>query len=229
MPYIAENDRPKLNPLIQNLGDKIARLSRNSNSPYLSVWGYLRSAALRILEETALIAASRYRNSGRIRYWLIVDQAGIVMNVVSELYDRVLLPLESIPRVSYPFSVKILSRQVSPIPSDALAMNSELNALIEMISQIGGPDGYNYDAAYNGLVNYSLTELAPYVLMKVCDEIEMPFTILVVEDMVRFWFALSRELYVHVARRYEDGQIEKNGDVKAYGLMLERIAKVVGD
>lgn len=224
MPYIPENDRRKLNPFIQNLGDKIAYLNRRSNSPYISVWGYLRCAALRIVEETALRAASVYRGSGGIRYWLIVDHAGIVMNVASELYDRVLLPIESASQVSYPFSPKSLSRRLSPVPPDVLILDPEINALIEEIYQIGGPEGYNYDAAYNGLVNYSLTELAPYVLMNVCDEINIPFDRLVVEDMVHFWFALSRELYVHVARRYEDKQIEKNGDVAAYGLMLERIA-----
>ncbi len=215
MPYIYEVDRPVLDPLIAMLHDKIVLLSSGcfhcsaEDKAYL----YLRHVALRVIRETALNAAEQYQGKRGTRYWLVVDHAGIALNIASELYDKV--------GRFYPYNdtiFELFPQCFMPIPAAAKLLDPEIDALIAAISKIAGPEGYNYDGAYGGLVNYSMTELVPRVIMSARGK---QFCAYDIRKIVQFWLTTGRELYSGIARPYEDEQEKKNGPVAIYNLLIE--------
>ncbi len=221
MPYIAQKasheDRQKLNPFIERLKQDICRLS--NKNPKNIPWPYLRYSALKVIEQCSLNAAFAYQGKRALRYWLIVDQAGIASNIAFELFDRIIKPYsasESIyrtPFCCYEFSPETF---FAPFPENIDELDNSPNELIDTISEIAGPSGYNYDGAYCGLVNYSLTELMPKVLIKFKTKLNLKDYAM----LVNFWFHLAVELYQKHARPYEDEQIGKNGDVDVYRKIL---------
>ncbi|MBU6415082.1 hypothetical protein KGQ34_02485 [Patescibacteria group bacterium] len=221
MPYIAEKDKLRLDPLIENLRVKAVMLADFHVEKIDAIAGYMRYVARRVLVETALNAAEQYQGKRETRYWLIVDHAGIASNIAFELFDRV---LSREPDIAKRFDFRHLKLENMPlIPADAFLLNAEIDALIQEIARIGGPEGYNYHGAYCGMVNYSLTELVPRMLLFMADASNISFDWFFVALLINFWLGLARELYVTVARQYEDEQIEKNGDVDVYKKLLERI------
>lgn len=226
MPYVPPKDRTCLMPLILALKEKTLVLMERSRGDEGKLWGYLRHVATRLLTETSLSAAEQYQGKRGMRYWLIVDQAGICMNIAFELYDRVLSKKPSGAPIW--FQMPMVAGVLPPVPEDAEELNPEIDALVTEIAVISGPKdktgGYDYDGAYCGMDNYSLTELVPRVLMDFGDELKRSFTWLEAANLVTFWLMLMPELYL-LARKYEDEQIEKSGDVEVYQLMLNRLAE----
>ena len=227
MPYVPSKDRPRLAPLILALKEKTLALVERTRRNERNLWGYLRHVAMRVLEETALNAAEQYQGKRGRRYWLVVDQAGICMNIAFELYDRVLSKKPDGARTW--FDIPMVAGALPSVPEDASELNPAIDALIAEISAISGPKGltggYDYDGAYCGMDNFSMTELAPRVLMELLDEMKRSFTWRDVEDIVKFWLRMVPEFYV-LARKYENEQIEKSGDVEVYKLLFGRLLPV---
>lgn len=229
MPYVPQKDSSRLMPLILALKEKVLFLIERRRGGEKELWGYLKHAAIRVLEETALNAAEQYQGKRGRRYWLVVDQQGICMNIAYELYDRVLSKKPGGAQRFFP--IPMVAGDLPTAPEDAEELNLAIGALVAEISAISGPKdltgGYDYDGAYNGMDNFSLTELAPRVLMDFMIDKDFGHPFLSwenVEHLLMFWLALMPELYAS-ARRYEDEQIKKNGDVEVYGLMLRRLGK----
>lgn len=233
MPYIRSQDRSRLMPLILALKDKTMFLVERTGGDELRrderLIGYLRHIAMRVLEETALKASEQYHGERKRRYWMIVDQAGICMNIAYELYDRVLSKQPASAGGARAWFSIPMAGVLPAVPEDADELNPAIDALIAEISAISGPKemtgGYDYDSAYCGPVNFSLTELAPRALMDFQTDLDFGRTCFYwesVENLITFWLMLVPELYL-LARKYEDGQIEKNGDVEVYQLMLDRL------
>jgi len=229
VPYVPQKDSSRLMPLILALKEKVLFLIERRRGGEKELWGYLKHAAIRVLEETALNAAEQYQGKRGRRYWLVVDQQGICMNIAYELYDRVLSKKPGGAQRFFP--IPMVAGDLPTAPEDAEELNLAIGALVAEISAISGPKdltgGYDYDGAYNGMDNFSLTELAPRVLMDFMIDKDFGHPFLSwenVEHLLMFWLALMPELYAS-ARRYEDEQIKKNGDVEVYGLMLRRLGK----
>lgn len=224
MPYISQKDRTSLDVLIENLRARAVTLARSHRGMTKATWGYMRYIALRVLVATSLNAAEQYQGKRGIRYWLVVDQAGIASNIAFELFDR-----RVSSDVAERFDFRPLRPQQMPnVPSGAILLNPDIDALVREISRISSPDGYNYDGAYCGLVNYSMTELLPRILLSAKDANSVPLDIQDIIALIRFWLAIARELYVGIARQYEDEQIVKNGDVKIYHILLEHLQAAKG-
>lgn len=229
MPYIPPKDRPRLMPLILALKEKVLFLVERTRGDERKFWGYIRYVAVRVLEETALNAAEQYQGKRNLRYWLIVDQAGICMNIAFELYDRVLSRKPGGAPTTLP--IPMVSCLLPPVPEDAKELNPAIDVLVAEIAAISGPKsltgGYDYGGAYCGMDNFSLTELVPRALMEFFTDLDFghPFIFWEeVENLVKFWLALMPELYA-LARKYENEQIQNNGDVEVYDLMLRRLPK----
>ncbi len=221
MPYIVGKDKLRLDPLIENIRAKVVMLADGHEEMVAAAWGYMRYIARRVLVETALNAAEQYQGKRGTRYWLVVDHAGIASNIALELFDRVLSRNSG---VAERFDFRPLKPEDMPqIPVDAFSLDPETDALIQEIARISGPDGYNYDGAYCGMDNYSLTELLPRILLSVKEANSVSLDWSDIETLIRFWLAIKKELYTDIARQYEDEQIEKNGDVEVYRIVLEHL------
>lgn len=224
MPYVPQVNRPSLDVLIENLRKKIIELCDGDESQWRWL-GYVRHAALSLIEETSLNAALQYQQKRGLRYWLVVNHAGVTSNIANELFDRVLSknPEYGSDFIFAPAPISYMP----PVPEDASMLNADIDSLVKEISRISGPEGYNYDGAYNGMDNYSLSELVPRVLMAIADKNpEDPLIWADIEHLIIFWLTIQRELYVRNARAYEDEQILKNGDVKIYGELLEKLPRI---
>lgn len=227
MPYVPEKDRRDLERLIAPLHDKILYLAKQDSASCgveCGAWGYMRHVAIRVLTESGLNAAEQYQGKRGMRYWLIVDQAGIALNIAFELFDRVYAECgETMMTENVVLEPK---PEEYPLPDDTRELDREIDALLSQIAENAGPKGYNYDGAYCGLVNYSMTELMPRVLKGVRDAQNSRFGWGDAKEIIEFWIDVARELYNPlVARPYEDAQRrpDKNGDVRVYGEMLEWI------
>jgi hypothetical protein len=88
MPYIAPKDRSNLDPLIDQLAEKIVDEAKKS--------GY-DSAFAGLLNYTCTRLALKIVRSqfGKIRYWLIATVTGVFKNVADEFYRRVGTPYEN--------------------------------------------------------------------------------------------------------------------------------------
>ena len=137
MPYVPSKDRPRLAPLILALKEKTLALVERTRGNERKFWGYLRHVAMRVLEETALNAAEQYQGKRGRRYWLVVDQAGICMNIAFELYDRVLSKKPGRARIW--FEIPMVAGALHPVPEDAGELNPSIdpNAFRRQDSEYG--------------------------------------------------------------------------------------------
>lgn len=103
---------------------------------------------------------------------------------------------------------------------DRKKLDPHIDALAEAIVERAEANGH--DAAFAGLVNYSVTCLAPKVL-------RLQF------GAIRYWMIatltgtfhnIADEFYRRIAVPYENKQIEKSGDVDMYEEFLEDIDKL---
>ena len=227
MPYIREDkgvpsaDRAILNPLIDALKSRIDDYRAFSGkSRHDAELAALRVSALRLFELTALNASEQYMEGNRrgLRYWTSVGFE-VATHVAREMHDRVL-------RGDDPNDSRYMAERFEYAPlearrlvylslEDANRFHVGVDALVAAIAKLGGPEGYKYDAAYFGLVNYTLTTLSLKILLGQRDRngrIEKE----AVRLMIRFWLAMAAELYETFTRPYENQQIEKSGDVPEY-------------
>ena len=98
-------------------------------------------------------------------------------------------------------------------------LDAHIDALAEAI--VGEAKQENYDAAFAGLLNYSVTRLT----LKI---IKLQF------GKVRYWIVaavtgtlknIADEFYRRLAAPYEDKQIKANGDVDLYEEMIDEMKK----
>jgi len=87
MPYIPQKDRKRLDPMIDQLAEKINALSRDYE--YEAAFaGLLNYACTRL---TLKIIHLRF---GKIRYWIIAAVTGVFKNASDEFYRRLAAPYE---------------------------------------------------------------------------------------------------------------------------------------
>ena len=84
MPYITLKDRSGLDPLIEKLQKKVLDFPEET-----AVSISMRYIAERVLIDGSLDAAEQYQGKRATRYWLLVNHAGIALNIAFELWDRV--------------------------------------------------------------------------------------------------------------------------------------------
>jgi hypothetical protein len=83
MPYIARGDRPKLDPLIDQLASEIKAIADKQDYDGAFA-GLLNYAMTRLLLKVA----------PEKRYWVIAIMTGVVHNVLDEFYRRYGVPYE---------------------------------------------------------------------------------------------------------------------------------------
>lgn len=85
MPYIAPKDREKLDPLIDQLAQKIAKQSEEYDGAFAGLLNYTCTRlALKVV---------RLR-FGKMRYWILAEVTGIFKNIADEFYRRLGAPYE---------------------------------------------------------------------------------------------------------------------------------------
>ena len=87
MPYIAQKDRKKLDPLINKLADQIIKLAKEEkyDAAFAGLLNYVStSLALKVVRGLF----------GKIRYWIIATVTGTFKNVADEFYQRIGRPYE---------------------------------------------------------------------------------------------------------------------------------------
>ena len=87
MPYIPQKDRKQLDPIIDQLAEKINTLSgeQENESAFAGLLNYTCTRlALKIM---------RLR-FGKVRYWIIASVTGVFKNVSDEFYRRLAAPYE---------------------------------------------------------------------------------------------------------------------------------------
>ncbi len=225
MPYIAKKDRDYLDPLIAKLKERILSLCSGGDGDDLGLYekagGYMFYVALNVFEKTSLNAAEQYQGRRGVRYWLVADHIGVAMNIANELFDRVWLRLNKTYETFGEFIMFYGSTFAMPeIPDDAASLDSEIVALANGISLLAGPQGSGYAGAYCGLVNYSMTELMPRVIMGLVEQTGGELDLLAIGDLICFWAVFGSEIYKRIARPYEEEQIKKSGDVAVYQELL---------
>lgn len=85
MPYIAQDQRAKLDAHIDALAEEIASLSKDSDPAFAGLLNYTC---------TRLALGVTRRRFGQIRYWIIALVTGTFHNVADEFYRRVGGPYE---------------------------------------------------------------------------------------------------------------------------------------
>ena len=223
MPYIEPHAKEAINPHIMNLHKKILERVEKSKRPDCIAWPYMRYVAMKVVEETGLNAAEQYKGRRAMRYFLIADQSGIILNIIFELLDEVYSKMPEQPDggvVNLPVGIEAATY---PLPEDvSLLLDPDIQKLLDVIAEIAGPTGYNYPEAYKGLVNYSMSELMPRVLKSAYDTISKKFCWPDVLMLMEFWIDVAREFYnPKIARPYEDAQKRKFGNVKIFQDMLQ--------
>lgn len=227
MPYIEKKAEERLSPFINKLCDKVIELlslakasGKENQDLFVLIVGYMREIAKWVLVETSLNAVRQYQGERKIRYWIIKDIPGIIVNVMDELRDRIMVFNPS------PYNIEILlahhgDLKEYPVPADAGLLFRDTEELINMISQIGSPVEYNYDGAYGGLVNNALTTLMPRILIEFSRLSGQKFDWGMLSFLLIFWWHVKNEFYEQNARPYENAQISKNGDVEIYKDVLD--------
>jgi len=89
MPYIKQEDRVSLDPLIDALAEDIVKKSSEvgNNAAYAGLLNYVCTRlALKIVKLCF----------GKVRYWLIATTTGVFHNVADEFYRRLASPYEDL-------------------------------------------------------------------------------------------------------------------------------------
>lgn len=87
MPYIAQEDRNKLDDEIDKLANAIVERSQN-NGHDAAFAGYLNYSCTRLVLQ---VLRKRF---GKLRYWMIAATTGALQNISDEFYRRVAVPYE---------------------------------------------------------------------------------------------------------------------------------------
>ncbi|MEK7066858.1 MAG: hypothetical protein AAB949_00570 [Patescibacteria group bacterium] len=87
MPYIPQKDRKELDPIIDQLAEKINMLSREQKNES-AFTGLLNYTCTRLALK---IVRLRF---GKIRYWIVASVTGVFKNVSDEFYRRLASPYE---------------------------------------------------------------------------------------------------------------------------------------
>lgn len=87
MPYIAQKDRQELDPLIDDLAEKIVEQSKSYNYDGAFA-GLLNYTSTRLAMKIIKL------QFGKIRYWLVAIVSGTFKNVADEFYRRIASPYE---------------------------------------------------------------------------------------------------------------------------------------
>ena len=90
MPYIPQKDRPRLDPLIDELAGELKKIGDEYNETeqgkYPTAYaGLLNYAVSRLVGKFALIT---------LRYWTVALLTGVLENIKQEFYRRVASPYE---------------------------------------------------------------------------------------------------------------------------------------
>ncbi|MBI3335558.1 MAG: hypothetical protein HY001_03615 [Candidatus Portnoybacteria bacterium] len=87
MPYIATNERRKLDPLIDKLAKQITKQAKARKYDGAFA-GLLNYACTRLALKVARL------QFGKMRYWLIALLVGVFKNIADEFYRRIGIPYE---------------------------------------------------------------------------------------------------------------------------------------
>lgn len=87
MPYIAKQDRPSLDPLIDQLAQQIVSQAKAQNYD-AAFAGLLNYACTRLALKVIRL------QFGTLRYWLIATVTGVFHNIADEFYRRLGAPYE---------------------------------------------------------------------------------------------------------------------------------------
>ena len=87
MPYIAKQDRPPLDPLIDQLAHQIVAQAKAQNYD-AAFAGLLNYACTRLALKVIRL------QFGALRYWLIATVTGVFHNIADEFYRRLGTPYE---------------------------------------------------------------------------------------------------------------------------------------
>lgn len=87
MPYIKQEDRKQLDPLIDALADKIVSRSKDQEGK-AAFAGLLNYSCTRLALKVIKL------RFGKIRYWIIATTVGTFKNIADEFYRRVGVPYE---------------------------------------------------------------------------------------------------------------------------------------
>lgn len=229
MPYVPPTDRESLEPFIERLAtlaadEIIFQIKKNKEDscvfPRTSMAACFGYIAITILRETSLNSAKQQGEERKLRYKLIAKQSAVVVNVLSELHDRVL----ALSPTPYNFEVSLSGLHLSDyyhLEFGISPLDLATDDLVYAVTKTMGLDYHNDPDAFMGLCNYSLTELMPRILLKVYAKFQKPFGWNDVLFLLQFWWAFYKKFYAVTARPYENEQIKKNGDVEIYRRMLE--------
>ncbi len=88
MPYIAPKDRKKVDPLIDQLAEQIAKEAKSYKND-AAFAGLLNYTCTRLALKVVRILF------GEIRYWIIATVVGTFNNVAEEFYRRLGVPYEN--------------------------------------------------------------------------------------------------------------------------------------
>lgn len=89
MPYIAKKDRTPLDPLIDELAQKIVLLA-NETGGEAAFAGLLNYTCTRLAMQVIKL------KFGKLRYWIIATVSGTFHNIADEFYRRMGIPYEDI-------------------------------------------------------------------------------------------------------------------------------------
>lgn len=87
MPYIPQKEREKLNPLIDDLAEKIVAQAKECGheAAYAGILNYVCTRlAMKVIK----------LHFGKMRYWIIATTVGTFKNIADEFYRRVGVPYE---------------------------------------------------------------------------------------------------------------------------------------
>lgn len=87
MPYITQQDRRPLDPLIDQLAEQIVKQAKTQNYD-AAFAGLLNYACTRLALKVIKL------QFGTLRYWLIATVTGVFKNIADEFYRRLGVPYE---------------------------------------------------------------------------------------------------------------------------------------
>lgn len=87
MPYIPKEERAKLDPLIDDLAEKIVAQAKECGHE-ASYAGILNYTCTRLAMQVIKL------QFGKIRYWIIATTVGTFQNIADEFYRRIASPYE---------------------------------------------------------------------------------------------------------------------------------------
>ncbi len=89
MPYISQENRKGLDPVIDNLVDKIIEEAEALGGNDADFAGVLNYACSRIAAQVVL------KKFGQVRYWIVALVSGVFSNIADEFYRRLAAPYEN--------------------------------------------------------------------------------------------------------------------------------------